>query len=329
MENLVRNIPHIRVDFSQAAETRWDVLRQYKDVARRLLQQYVADFGGIEHLYDEISLYREQYMAHEQQVELTAIAQLLDTDLESVTLGNLYYDAIKFVIGCTAFAVDTEEGPLHARNLDWWTENNLLAEKTIILRGEGAGAGPFQLVTWPGFIGAFSGMAEGRFAITLNAVSSNEPFELATPITFLLRSVFETARSFQEAVDRLVHTPIASDCLLLVTGTKRGEMVVIERTPTRAALRYPQDGRIVVANDYQALHFEGQGSLGEGELQQTSCRRFDRATALLEKRLPTDSADCFTILTDERIRMRITVQHMVMSAAKGMVELKRASRSVV
>ncbi len=320
------NIPHMTVDFSRAAEIRWDVLRQYKEVARTLLEQYVADFGGIEQLHDEIEIYREQCLTREQQIELVAIAQLLNVDLESVTLGNLYYDAIKFVIGCTAFAVDTEEGPLHARNLDWWTENNLLAEASMILHGENAEAGAFQLVTWPGFIGTFSGVAEGRFAITLNAVSSNEPFELATPIPFLLRAVFQTARTFQEAVDRLVETPIASDCLLLVTGIKMGEMVVIERTPTRAALRYPQDGRIVVANDYQALHCKEQSNVAEGELQQTSCRRFERATRLLENGLPTDSADCFAMLEDEMIKMRITVQHMVMSAAKGTVEVRLPRR---
>jgi len=37
-----------------------------------------------------------------------------------------YYDALKVILGrafgCTAFATDAPGGVLHARNLDWWTE---------------------------------------------------------------------------------------------------------------------------------------------------------------------------------------------------------------
>jgi len=49
-----------------------------------------------------------------------------------VALGNCYYDALKVVLGCTAFAVDTGDEILHARNLDWWTENAALARYTTV-----------------------------------------------------------------------------------------------------------------------------------------------------------------------------------------------------
>ncbi len=48
----------------------------------------------------------------------------------------------------------------------------------------------------PGFVGVFSGVAPGRFAVTLNAVLSAEPPQPATPVVLLLRTVLEHAQTF-------------------------------------------------------------------------------------------------------------------------------------
>jgi hypothetical protein len=98
--------------------------------------------------------------------------------VSDVALSNLYYDALKVVLGCTAFAVDAGEATLHARNLDWWTKNAALARYTTVCHFIGGAGGPFTTIGWPGFVGAFSGVAPGRFAITLNAVLSLERAQL-------------------------------------------------------------------------------------------------------------------------------------------------------
>lgn len=316
------SIPQIDIDLSLRPAKRWRPLHAFRDQARQLLDQYARDLGGIEQFQESIIAYRDAYLPTEYAAELTSIAHLLGVSEEAALVVNLYYDLIKFLLGCTAFAVDTEQGPLHARNLDWWTEMGLLSSTTLVARFHGAAAGPFQAVSWPGFTGALSGLAPGRFAITLNAVSSDEPPAFAMPITYLIRSVFETAHTFAEAVDRLASTEIVADCLLLVTGILPGEMVVIERTPTRAALRSPANGRLIVTNDYLALQ-SNMTSAGAGqELQRTSCSRFDRASLLLAHHAPRDVAECLGILTDPAVRMRITVQQMVMSAAQGILEAR-------
>ena len=71
-------------------------------------------------------------------------------------------------------------------------------------------------------MGAFSGVAPGRFAITLNAVASEDPFELAPPMTFLARTVLQSCRTFNEAVETLETTRVASDSILMVTETELG-----------------------------------------------------------------------------------------------------------
>src|SRR5207237_8286843 len=140
-----------------------------------------------------------------------------------------YYDALKVVLGCTAFAIHVGDVILHARNLDWWTENAALTRYTTVSRFIGGPVGEFTTIGWPGFTGAFSGIAPGRFAVTLNAVLSDEPLQTASPVVFLLRQVLEEASDFQSALRILTETPLASDPLLLLTGTRQGEMVVIER----------------------------------------------------------------------------------------------------
>jgi acid ceramidase len=210
------------------------------------------------------------------------------------------------LIGCTAFACDTPDGPIHARNLDCWTEDRILGRLTCVVRVQGAAAGPYELVSWPGFIGALSGLAPSWFAISLNAVISSERPTLAPPVVLLIRRAFETCGTFAEAISLLERSPIAADCLLLVTGTKSGEMAVIERTSMRSAVRGPEDGFVAVTNDYRRL--DTAGTVSGNHLQETACGRFDWATELLGRGLPLDAPTCLRILADPAVRMSITVQ---------------------
>lgn len=316
------SIPELHIDRSLPALERWQPLHPFTAEAKELLTVYLADLGGLEQFGGMLTAYRDAFIEPEYAAELAAIATIAGVSEDEALIGNLYYDAIKLLVGCTAFAIDTDDGPLHARNLDWWTENGLLARDSIIVNfSHSAASQPFRAVSWPGYIGVLSGVAAGRFAITLNAVLSRDPPALAQPVTFLLRSVFETARTFDEAVDRLVSAEIASDCLLLVTGTRQGEMAVIERTPTRAAVRRPKNGYIVVANEYLSLDDTGAQAV-EQPLQETSEDRYCRTAALLEQSVPRNVADCFAILSDPAVQMRITVQQMVMSASRNLLDVR-------
>ena len=50
--------------------------------------------------------------------------------------------------------------------------------------------------------------------------------------------------------------------------------------------------------------------------------RFDRARAQALRTLPADPEACFAILTDPKVKMLITVQHMVMRAATGELHIR-------
>jgi predicted choloylglycine hydrolase len=304
----------MEVDLTKPAALRWDLSRVEEAAARDLLAMYQRDLGLPAPLLAEISrpAVRADYWD-----EMQGIASRADIPIEEVVCGNLYYDALKAVlVGCTAFAVDTPTGPLHARNLDWWSENDSLRRHTIQTQFVGAPEGEFTTVGWPGFVGAFSGIAPNRFAITLNAVISDEPLQMAAPVVFALRQVLEEAASFESALRTLQTMPLASDSLLLLTGVRAGEMAVIERTPTRAEVRFSKNGSIFVTNDYRKMHTVLRSV--QSELQATACGRYDRISELVAVRVPRDAMECLNYLNDPAVRMGITVQQMVFHATTGM-----------
>jgi predicted choloylglycine hydrolase len=249
--------------------------------------------------------------------ELDALASRLAMPRERLFLANLYYDAFRVVLGCTAIAVDDPDGPLHARNLDWWSPARLLATATWVVRYEGASAGPFEVVGWPGFVGAFSGVARGRFAVSMNAVAAvSEKPRIGGSVPMVIRETLERARDFDDAVLRLSSAPLTADCLLMVTGTRAGELVVIERTSTRAELRTAENGLLVATNDYRAM--PGEVAMdGSGSLAQTADGRYRRALSLCLAHAPKDATAALAILADDKVGMDMTVQQMVFRAATG------------
>jgi acid ceramidase len=309
----------LRIDLDAPPDQRWNGLAAHAAAARALVASYTRDLGGLERWAAPLVAYRDAMLDDEVRRELAGVARVVGVSDVGVLASNLYYDALKVALGCTAFAAEGPAGPLLARNLDWWSDEHLLARTTLIIEAARGGQVVYRTVGWPGFIGCLSGVAPGRFAVTLNAVLSSDPPALARPVVLVLRDVLATAPSFAAAVERLAATPIASDCLLLVTGVSPGEAVVIERTPTRAALRRAGDGPLVVTNDYRALT---TGAAAVAALAETSCGRHASAMFRVAAEQPRDPGACFAILADPGVRMNMTVQQMVLDAVTGAVHVR-------
>jgi hypothetical protein len=143
-----------------------------------LLSAYTADLGLRSDAGEFLLTAAQDVVRPDHWEEMESLAHELAVPVGELALSNFYYDAMKIVLGrvfgCTAFAVDAPGGVLHARNLDWWTVNSTLARYTTVNRFVGGQAGSFATIGWPGFVGAFSRIAPGRLAVTLNAVLSLE-----------------------------------------------------------------------------------------------------------------------------------------------------------
>jgi hypothetical protein len=149
--------------------------------------------------------------------------------------------------GCTTLAREQENVPWLARTLDWPFPG--LGRHVEIAQMAGP-AGAFYQATWPGYVGALTAMAPGRFAACINQAPLFRRtrhrylrlYDIAAnavgtwwrighiPPDQLLRQVFETCADFATARRALETTPIARPVIYTLVGVRQGERCVIERT---------------------------------------------------------------------------------------------------
>jgi hypothetical protein len=177
---------------------------------------------------------------------------------------------------CTALAREEGAVPWLVRTLDWPYPG--LGRHVEIARMRGP-AGEFFNVTWPGYVGALTAMAPGRFAAVINQApmrrrSGIKQLRLvdlamnsvatyfkvdAIPPDQLLRRVFETCRTYEDAKSVLERTPIARPVIYTLAGCRPGERCVIERTEIAARV---YDDTTYAANDWLQSIPRWEGRLG-------------------------------------------------------------------
>jgi len=104
----------IIIDQSLPPSKRWSLTGNQILQTKELVATYVEDMGGVSQFGQEVTAFAEHNLEPEYYSELKSLANQCNIPLEEILLTNLYYDLFKVVIGCTAFAVDTPNGPIHA-----------------------------------------------------------------------------------------------------------------------------------------------------------------------------------------------------------------------
>ena len=166
-----------------------------------------------------------------------------------------------YEFGCTSAAVAEPSGaPRLLRAMDWTMPS--LGRTLLAVRCRGA-AGPWVNLAWPGFVGVIQALAPGRFAAAINQppypdsglgqlgdwVAGKRQIwrNGLMPPALLLRTVFDSCRSYAEARARLIDSPICTGALFSLVGVAPGEAVLIERTPRGAVVH---DGFGAVSNHW-------------------------------------------------------------------------------
>lgn len=148
--------------------------------------------------------------------------------------------------GCTALVREEDGAPWLARTLDWPFPG--LGRHVAVARMQGP-AGEFFSLTWPGYAGALTGMARGRFAACVNqaplwrrtrhrwlrlfdiAANAVNTWRLRhMPPDQLLRQAFETCADYAAARRLLEREPVARPVIYTLAGCAPGQRCVIERT---------------------------------------------------------------------------------------------------
>ena len=318
-------LPTMTIDLDAPPAERWAGIEAHADAVAELVAVYKQDIGRVDDFRDLLAYYRDAYVPLDQQLELDAIAARTGVDSLDLTLVNVYYDAFKHAMACTAFGTNTAAGPLHARNLDWHSPRDALRRHSQVHVFTRGGEVVCRSLAWPGFIGVFTGVSPGAFAVSLNAVVSEDAPGEGVPVALLLREALVARLPFDEAVQQMRVSPLVCDCLLLVSGTREDEIAVVERTPTRGVVRCPEGGSVAVTNDYRVLADHGTQQAVDS-LRATSDRRYETTCARVAAEAPADAGACLRILNDPRVRMDITVQQAVMSAAAGTLVASAAFR---
>jgi hypothetical protein len=255
--------------------------------------------------------------------EFKAAAKVINGNPKDIALANLSYDLVVGALGCSTVVLPTADGPVVARNMDWWPEGPL-ARASYVIRCVDANAWRFSSAGFPGAVGVVTAVSSRGFAVVLNAVTTTDPVcKTGYPVLLHLRRVMDDAADFADALAMLSKQRLTTPALFTLAGTKNDQRVVIERGPRRYALRWGRAGEpLVTTNDYRLL---GMGKEpDEWDLGRSSCGRYDRLCSLASRRMsdgPPRDEELLFWLTDPEVRQEITAQHVLMRVASGEMKL--------
>jgi hypothetical protein len=256
--------------------------------------------------------------------EFKAAARVIGADRRDVALANLSYDLVVGALGCSTVVLPTPDGPVIARNMDWWPEQPLARASYVLHCSEGADW-KFSSAGFPGATGVVSGLSARGFAVILNAVTTPDPVcKTGYPVLLHLRRVVEDAADFADAVDRLSNQRLTTPALFTVAGTTNDQRVVIERAPKRHALRWGKPNEpLITTNNYLLLDIP-PAEQDAWALGRTSCGRYGRLWHLATRQPAGEAVtdeELLYWLTDDEVRQEITAQHVLIRPARGEIKL--------
>lgn len=282
----------------------------------RLMQSMVGDWDAT--LAKQIVPAIDERTEGRFRAEAEAFGRQIGAPWENVLLANVSYDLIMASFACSSLALATDDGPVLARNMDWWPERPL-AQTSLLWRFAEGGRPAMWIGGWPGSIGVVTGMSSRGFALALNSVPNPDRPNLdGYPALLHLRRVLEDAADFDEAVDAIDREPLAASALVMVVGLTNEQRVVVERTGERSSLRWPEgDEPLRLTNDYRHLFPPSDSDVNP--LYQSSCERFERLGELTAHGAvgsDPDDAALLGLLTDPGVKQPVTVQHAIMRPSR-------------
>lgn len=160
------------------------------------------------------------------------------------------------LVGCSSFAAwgeKSESGNLIlGRNFDFYV-NDAFAENKIVAFINPKEGHPFMMVTWPGMIGAVSGMNKEGLTVTINASKSKIPLSAKTPISILTREILQYAQNIDEAIAIAKKRKVFVSESIMVGSAKDNKAVLIEVSPKKMGVYdVPNSNQLICSNHFQS-----------------------------------------------------------------------------
>lgn len=206
------------------------------------------------------------------------------------------------LVGCSSFAVQdelSEDGKmLIGRNFDFYVGDAFAENKIVAFCNPDSGH-QFMWVTWPGFIGAASGMNMAGLTVTINAASSTPPLGTKTPIAILTREILQYASNIDDAIAIASRRETFVSESILIGSAKDKKAVIIEKSPEKTAVYSPAAYPLICTNHYQSQEFENDKLNLENIQNSDSPYRFRRLAELIQQQTPLNSAKMAEILRNK------------------------------
>jgi predicted choloylglycine hydrolase len=190
----------------------------------------------------------EHYLQPEYKAEIKGIAQFTSNQYNYLApnferllyfhaahdLGHALRDLA--LVGCTSVALwgnKTQDGKLLiGRNFDFYAGDAFAEQKMIVFIRPEEGI-PHAMVTWPGMVGAVSGMNLSGITVTINAGKSHLPHKAKTPISLLTREILQHAENLDDAIRIASSRQVFVAESILVASAQDKKAILLEVSPRK------------------------------------------------------------------------------------------------
>ncbi len=278
-DSLLKRQEHIffsKITDMVSSGSRLKIIRQFlkwynRKLYKNVTEEYQAEIYGLSqhstHDYDKIAspFLRSLYLhgAHD--------------------IGHALQDLA--LVGCSSFAVagdKSEDGSLIlGRNFDFYVGDAFAENKVVAFVNPEKGI-PFMMVTWPGMIGAVSGMNNEGLTVTINAGKSKIPLIAKTPISILTREILQYAKNIDEAIAIAKKRKVFVAESIMVGSAHDKKAVLIEVSPHKLGVyEMPENHQLISTNHFQSDAYKNDKRNKKHIINSHSQYRYERMTELL------------------------------------------------
>lgn len=226
-----------------------------------------------------------------------------------------------FEMGCTTACRSLgDAGAMQLyRTLDW----PFRLGRDVVVARHTPPAGPYDNITWPGYLGVLTAVAPGRFAAAINQPPMTYSFRTislglptdwvvnrwrvrkatALPPAHLLRQAFEQCPTYEAAKSMLAATPVCIPVIYTLTGVTQHAGCIIERRERDAIVH---EAPACVTNHWLTDRFKGR----------PRARNSERRLAAMRTSLPALGRETFDWLQPPVLN-RLTRLAAELNAATG------------
>jgi len=234
-----------------------------RDQIRFLYSQYVDALAVAAVGRDELVAWArkvEPFIPEHYREELHGLAEGAGLDYIDVLVGNTFTDRLQSMFCSTVVASGeaSRDGEVYfGRNLDF-PGRNLLQKTTVVLVLEPEGVTPVVTVTWPGLIGALSGMNRRGVAGATMMVHRGKALQPGMPYLLMYREALARAEKVSDVYDFLAKTKrTCPNNFMAVDATGAAELT--EFDAETIARRKSEDGTLCCTNHFLTKELRDEG----------------------------------------------------------------------